>query len=278
MSSSNMFVGLDQGLPFHDAIFLSWFIGVPALYGLCKYSFRALDWWSFPTRAGERTSDIMAFEIVCLISVCYMGISGLISYFCLFGVNEYEYLMEDRFYRQSDFCLNHLIYPMICFQGWNLVLCFMNKDLNDPNMIIHHFLTTSLAYFGLHPYLHGGSIFFFGVAECTNIPLTVYDIFKYMKPAKWQEKFPIAFQVSQYSFAASFIVIRTIVWPMISWPFWIGSVELLRNGTAHNTFVVGFFLMANVFLTLLQFFWLKLILQSVGIISKGGKAKAKPIK
>ena len=51
-------------------------------------------------------------------------------------------------------------------------------------MIIHHTLVAILAYFGLHPYVHADAMFFFGVAELTNIPLTVMDVFKYLPSLK----------------------------------------------------------------------------------------------
>ena len=73
---------------------------------------------------------------------------------------------------------------MIFYQGWNLLLCFYCADLRDMAMIIHHALVTVLAYTGLYPYVHSDAMFFFGVAELTNVPLTIIDIFKYLPELK----------------------------------------------------------------------------------------------
>ena len=311
--------GISHGLPFHDPVFQAWFVGVPVSYFAMKFAFRAFDWWPLYTRKGTRTSDIMAFMYSALWPIIWMGVSGVIIRFDLFGMDEYESLMKDPYYGYSEYCLHNLIYPMMSFQGWNLMLCFFNKDLNDIYMIIHHFLTTSLAYFGLHPYLHGGSVFFFGIAECTNILLTAYDAFKYLNfhasqaklmlnasdPKKESEgkitkenqalldskavsnetlqilsvnpedNYPVLFSISKYGFAVAFVGVRIIWWPPVSYQFWLDSYDILMTGKAHSEFVVGFFLVANLFLTVLQFIWLRLILQSAGILPKAAKEKDK---
>jgi hypothetical protein len=125
---------------------------------------------------------------------------------------------------------------------------------NMPQYSLQLFLITT-GYFALHPYLHGYN-FFFGVAELTNVPLTVYDVFKYQKSIGWQTKYSALFQITQVSFALSFVAIRLVWWPMVSYPFWLESVAALKGETnAHSPFVIGFFLLSNVFLTFLQFFW-----------------------
>ena len=48
-------------------------------------------------------------------------------------------------------------------------------------MIGHHLSTGILGYLCLHPFVHGYIVFFGGVIEITNIPLTFMDIFKGFK-------------------------------------------------------------------------------------------------
>jgi hypothetical protein len=260
----NVWEGVKHGIDIHNIYFQIWFFGTPIVWFLLLKVFRALDWWKFPTRKGTRTSDIMAFEFVAGISVAYLGGAGLIISQGWFGTAaELARLNDDMLHTNSDFVINHLVYPMVTFQLWNVLLCLFTPDLNVPEMLGHHLVTAALGYFGMHPYLHGYGLFFFGVAELTNVPLTVYDMFKYMKAAKWQEKYSFIFTVSKLGFAASFVVLRIVVWPMISYPFWKDSVALLQSGKAHSNFVVGFFLLANVFLTFLQFFWGWKIVESV---------------
>ena len=85
------------------------------------------------------------------------------------------------------------------------------------------------------------------------MPLTLVDIFKYFPEMK--EKFSWLNEVSRVVFALLFLSIRLVIWPYVSYYFWVGSWDLLKSGTAHSTFAVGYFLFANVFLTGLQFFW-----------------------
>ena len=128
-------------------------------------------------------------------------------------------------------------------------------------MIGHHFVTGSLAYFGLHPYLHYYGMYYFGIAELTNIPLTIMDVFKYFK--HWAERYPSINGTVRTTFGVSFIILRLILWPIYSYPFWVGSLSMLYNGTAHSSFVVAYFLLANLFLTGLQFLWGSKIFSSI---------------
>lgn len=77
-------------------------------------------------------------------------------------------------------------------------------------------------------------------------------------------------EISRVVFAVSFIIIRLIMWPYVSYDFWIGSFDLLKTGKAHSNFVVAFFLFANLFLTGLQFLWGSKIF---GFLFKSGKKK-----
>jgi hypothetical protein len=198
-------------------------------------------------------SDIMAFEIVAGLCVTYLGVVGTLAMFHLYPEFDMTELEKNKFYGQAQFVEDHLIMPMLSYQGWNVLLCLVNADLRDPAMIGHHIATFSLAYFGLNPYVHYYALFFFGFAEMTNIPLTLVDIFKYFPDLK--EKFSTINEICRISFALSFIVLRLIVWPYVSYGFWVGSLNLLQSGEAHSPLVVFVFLAANIFLTGLQFFW-----------------------
>jgi hypothetical protein len=261
---------MDHGIPMTPA-FIGWGLFVPATFFGLTGLFRAMNLWPEKTRKGSRASDIMAFEIMAGLCVLYLAVLGSIAFFDLMpGQFDYHVAAKDLFYGRSEFVENHLIAPMISYQFWNFLLCLFNADLRDPAMIGHHLVTGSLAYFGLHPYLHGRGMFFFGFAEFTNVPLTFVDIFKYFPEMK--ERFSLVNEVSRVVFALSFIIIRLIMWPYVSYQFWIGSYELLSTGTAHSTFVVSFFLISNIFLTGLQFLWGSKIF---GFLFKSGKKDKK---
>lgn len=134
-----------------------------------------------------------------------------------------------------------------------MILCLFNADLRDPAMIGHHLVSATVAYFGLYPFGHFGALFYFGVAEATNIPLTAVDVFKYFP--ELARKYSLLNEFCRYSFALSFVILRLILWPMGAIDFWTGCADLLQTGKAHSRLVVGSFLIANLFLTGLQFFW-----------------------
>ena len=87
----------------------TWIIAVPVLYFTLLIMFRLMDIWKFTTWKGSRASDIMAFEIVAMLLVCYLGIAGIIAEFGLFGVDEYTHLSKDKFYGRSEYVEHHLV-------------------------------------------------------------------------------------------------------------------------------------------------------------------------
>ena len=59
------------------------------------------------------------------------------------------------------------------------------------------------------------------------------------------------------AFAVLFVIIRIVIWPVISYYFWIDSLALLEAPESLHSFpVVYTFLVFNVGLTVLQFAWL----------------------
>lgn len=273
--------GLEHGLDLSNPVVQTWLYGIPAAHILCVVLFRMLGLWPKPSQrpgskvTGSRSSDMIAYNIVSGYLCCYVAYYGTIAQFGLFGNNELEKLNKapgpshNRFYNESEWTFEHLTMPMLGYQIYNFILCFLVKDLSDPAMIGHHFFTGTLAYMGLHPYLHVKSIFFFGFAEVSNVFLTIRDFFKYIPSLK--TSYPKLYDLSSLSFGVSFIAIRLIMWPYISYDFWTDSISLLQSGKAHSTLVVATFLVANVFLTGLQFMWGKMIFK----IILGKKSKKK---
>lgn len=269
---------MEHGLP-NNIYSWVWGLGVPASYLFLAHFFKKTDAFPGVARRGGTLNDIMAFEIIAGLCVCYLASTGCYIWFDIGNNGIYNELLKDPIYGFSDVVQNHLAIPMIFFQGWNVVLCLLAADLRDVTMIVHHVLVTLLAYMGLHPYVHIDAMFFFGVAELTNIPLTIIDVFKYLPDLK--KNYPAANEACRSIFAVLFIVLRLLVWPVYCYPFWVHSLQLLTidqsssinrsivsfftktlsvppldsSVACHSTFVVCFFLFANVMLTLLQFYW-----------------------
>lgn len=268
-----MIEGLDHGIPWTFNTMV-WCFGIPlAYFGLC-HLFRQMKLFPGVARKGSDLNDVMAFEFVAGFCVVYLSMSGC---YCLFNINNNGIVAalnsgDNRVYNSSDFIQDNLAIPMMFFQGWNLLLCFWCADLRDLTMIIHHLLVTILAYMGCAPYIHLEAVFFFGVAELTNIPLTMIDIFKYLP---WlRQTYPWLYDLTRTAFAILFIILRLITWPMQCWNFWMSSGVLICRHygfeaesifasmlsykitvAPHSILVVVFFVAANLMLTALQYFW-----------------------
>ena len=160
---------------------------------------------------------------------------------------------------------------MLAYQLYNIICACTIADLRTPAFIGHHAMTALLSYFTLAPFVHYYALFFIGIAEATNFPLTFVDATKAFKSLRGA--FPCANQFFRIAFALSFFAVRMIWWPIVSLDFWRLSLAALREGTAHSTFVVGTFLVGNVFLTGLQFFWGFRLVKFVQRSFLGGKPK-----
>ena len=271
--------GLSHGLAFmQDDVAKWWFFGLPISYLAIAGLFRACKLCAFKLKISDksgklvdsntRASDDLAFEIVAGFCVTYLAAAGIIGRYSLFGVDVWSKLSQDKFYGQDPYVTRHLIIPMIIYQLWDVVLCLQLDVLRSPALIAHHLVAAALAYFALNPYLHHSALFFFGIVEVTSIPLTVYDTCQKFERLGWKSS--IAFHASSVAFALSFIAVRMVMWVAECAPFWTGSVDLLVSGRAHSSPVVVFFLLSNVFMTILQIVWGKQVvvglLQVLGVL------------
>ena len=91
---------------------------------------------------------------------------------------------------------------MLAYQIYNVGCAIMIADLNTMAFIGHHTMTALLSYFTMHPFVHYYALFFIGIAEATNFPLTFVDATKAFKTLR--DDFPIFNQISRISFASSF--------------------------------------------------------------------------
>lgn len=240
---------------------VAWFWGVPLSFAISALLFRALNFWPEVTDKGTRVSDLMAFLVSAGGCVTYLAVAGVIAFYSLFDVNDINVLASNAVYGESQFVRDHLIIPMICYQGWNTIICLINNDLGDWLMVGHHLITCTLAICALHPFLHLDAIFFFGISEITSVPLTVLDIFKYDPSIR--KKFGLVEVISQGFFVVMFFVIRVIYWNYYNFEFYSRVWPLLSHPSCHSRLVVGMYIVANVLLTLLQLYWAVLILQQV---------------
>jgi hypothetical protein len=143
--------------------------------------------------------------------------------------------------------------PLLSYQFWNFVIGLVMAEMRDGVMLLHHAASGLCALFSVHPFLQYYGLFFFGVPEITSVPLTFVSMTKSFPFLKTD--YPYIYEMSKWSFGVLFLLIRLVLWTYVSVFYWIDTVHLIQEGTAHSMFVVGYYCFANVVLTSMQYFW-----------------------
>merc|ERR1711871_531179 len=145
--------------------------------------------------------------------------------------------------------------------------------------VVHHICTGTLAVFALHPFLHLYSSYFFGVSEVSTVVLCVLACFDDSRGIQakdgsnlFAKLFPTSMKVIGVTFAVLFVVIRIVIWPIVSYYFWVDSLALMETPEKTHSFpVVYTFLAFNVGLTILQFAWLaEIIMLAIPVLTGDG--------
>jgi hypothetical protein len=166
-----------------------------------------------------------------------------------------------------------LAYAMMAFQTYEVLLALWVPKLRGPrgDMLVHHLATLTLATLGAgYGYLEYYAPFFFGLTELSSVPLAFMDLFKFYPSIK--AAMPVANENVRTAFVVVFIPVRIIYWPYVCSEFWKDSfAELQKENTRQPTALVLTFLVANILLTGLQFFWGVLIAKGVAKKIRGQK-------
>lgn len=246
--------------------------GLPLCHVILTVVFRICNVCPDLSKKGSRGSDILAFAIMASLCVSYFAVVGFIGYFELSPLMDNRAGIErDRFYATSSYVIEFIVFPMLCYQIWNFVVCICIKDFRTPDALGHHVVTGLLAYFGHDPFAQYYALFYFGIAEVSSIPLALLDGFKFV-PALARD-YPAMNSACKGAFVVSFFIVRVFIWPFVSYGLFNNCLDILSSGKAHSTFVVCFFLFANLFLTGLQFYWGYLLFLKVLGLFKHEKKK-----
>lgn len=198
------------------------------------------------TRDGTPYSQFLSYIIVSGVCTAVSGLIGCYGWICDSAV------IQDRLYEEGNTgSARYMAILMVAYQSWNFWMCALLKDYRTAESLGHHSVTAILSYFAIFPFVPYYVLFFIGVAEMTNIPLSIFDAIKFMQ---LKNDFPKLYSYSRVTFAVSFLIIRCVWWPIVSFDFWN---KMLGTGVfaLHSPFVGIFFLIGNAFLTGLQFFW-----------------------
>ena len=130
-------------------------------------------------------------------------------------------------------------------------------------MIGHHCITLLLSVLCYkYQAFHYWAPCFMGMAEFSSIPLAFIDFFKQFP--QYRERFPTVNELSRNIFAVLFLTIRGCYWPYSSFWFWKQSLQVLASGVTYTPLgVIYTFLVCNVMMTMLQWYWASLILTAL---------------
>merc|ERR1712166_1190831 len=158
-----------------------------------------------------------------------------------------------------------LVVATASFELYNSVSVMLMPEYCNAAFVGHHWTTLLLATLGLHPFLHYYGFFFFGLSAISSVPLALVEVANLAG-------FPSLVEVFQIAFAITFLIFRTCYWPVVSYQFWSDSFEAMNTNKVHSEFAYGTFLVANIGLTGLQWFWTTKILGGIANKLNGEKA------
>lgn len=181
-------------------------------------------------------------------------------------------MLEKGAYEESIFVKNNILIPMLAYQWWNFCGGLYLPEFGDFASLAHHVVTMGIAYFSISgPVWQYYAVYFLGCSEVSTVPLTIVDIFA--KFPRLCERFPTVNSVSRLLFAFLFLVSRVIYFPILDYSFWMDNYELHQSGKVRQYLPIVFFLVANIFMTGLQFFWGSKMLGFVNKTIKGPKPR-----
>ena len=162
------------------------------------------------------------------------------------------------------------------FEIYNTLAVILFSDYRTFAFIGHHATTLLLALFGFNPsLLHYYGFFFFGIVQISSAPLALAEVFTLFNASSLHA-------ASLGVFAISFLIVRSIAWPIVSIRFWRDTMVAMQT-SERSLGPLAMYLAANVFLTGLQVVWtgsvVRGIFDALGLgKSQAAKRKAVPPK
>ena len=215
-----------------------------ANYILARFVLNCTSLHGKTTRKGTSQTIYISYQYMSLFSTTYCSYLGWYGWLYDRGTVD-----QDHLYGKSE-TAQRLGHVMTGYQFWNLLLCAFIKEYRTGAFLGHHITTAILSYSIPRPFVNYHALFFIGIAETSNFPLSLMDI---MKGLELEPVYPKLAGVVRYTFALSFYVLRVFIWPYASYLFWIDALE--KFDSIHSKPILILFLLGNTGLSLLQFYW-----------------------
>ena len=134
---------------------------------------------SFTSLNGEKTKKnsskvlFVSYQIVSLLTTSYSAYLGWYGW--LYDRGNVD---NDHMYGESLTAVT-LGHVMTGYQIWNLVMCLFINEYKTVLFLGHHITTAILSYSIPRPFVNYYGLFFIGIAETSNTPLTLMDVSNY---------------------------------------------------------------------------------------------------
>lgn len=256
--------------PASSTIISGWAFNTLIFWAVHSYLSRNADRWNLraaedfcPTVAGGscHRNDLLAFQIVSLVMLSYLGLSG----FHTWSISGRTHRLlpdtpEGRAFGTTLGEADQINAAIVVFQGWNFVGSFFVEELRTGIMLTHHILAMVCGIFSLHyrivPYY---AVYFGGVTEFSSIFLVFVDIGKYFPPppdSLWSK----AEFFCQVAFLLTFFQYRVVGWIRETYRFLSDVQHLFQGGLVEkyrpgSSWFLVYLATCSVLLGALQIFW-----------------------
>mmetsp|Transcript_1965 Transcript_1965/g.2380 ORF Transcript_1965/g.2380 Transcript_1965/m.2380 type:complete len:305 (-) Transcript_1965:233-1147(-) len=157
-------------------------------------------------------------------------------------------------------------------EGHRILLFFLAYQIKNTHdsyywndgaiFIAHHLFAGVTAWLGMYPgvaSIYG--IFFMGLSEVSTMILVLLSNFDpHFGIDGLEEAFPMTKVALGATFAILFIIIRVIVWPIVTYHFLLDALKVLKRDSVHETkpvkIALRMMVVSSVGLTALQLLWL----------------------
>lgn len=205
-----------------------------------------------------------SYLIISTLANAYFAYLGIVGFGLHGGAGDVDAAKADLIYGYSGTAF-HLTTVQTGYQIYNFVMCCAIKEFRTPIQLGHHAAVVILCYqSSTYNFLHYFCLYYAGVAELSSIPLGFVDGAKYLP--EFRAAFPSFTRGCKYVFAALFLVVRVIVWPLMSYQFLSVGVPMALGSntdgrTLHSDIAMWTYILSQIFLTPLQFYWFSLIIK-----------------
>jgi len=200
---------------------------------------------------GSLIANLLAYNIIAVSYACYSALVGTRAWFDGSAADVGDSL-HDRIYGYSESAAT-ISALTIAYELYNTIAVLFLHEYRNAAFIGHHSTTFVLGLLVSYPFLHYYVLFFFGVTAISSAPLAMVELMHILKLSKVEV-------FCRGLFCIFFLAIRTVYWPIVSYYFWADELAALNGAVpVHSYFSHIFLLVANIFLTALQFYWTKVI-------------------